>query len=202
MEASFVNIAQYYYEYHNEPEDSGQINLDDTNASELTLTLVVSELEVIEARDMNLDEDLGHSETKIDLPKTEELLKLLQKTKNISWQNSFKTKLKEFRQLTDNWNGYGSSAPNRIAIGSCETILNILHEKNFQPSTIYASAQDGVTITFAVDQRRGILECYNDGDIISFVYQGDNPAEIREIGNSVSDLREEITRIEEFVHGR
>lgn len=90
MEASLASLQQYF-EYNNETEDSGQLELDDTNVIELKLIVVAPDSEVNEAHDGRFIHNLEHSETETYLYTTEELNRLLQKTKDTSWQNSFQT---------------------------------------------------------------------------------------------------------------
>jgi hypothetical protein len=201
MEASIALLQLYFY-YNNETKESEKADSDDKDVKEVNLRFMKQNLENADSEDTIMVDDIKYDETEIQLSATEELMRLIEVTKDISWQKSFQNKLEDLRKVPNNWNGYGSTGPNSTALESCQTILGILHEKNLQPSSIYPSAEEGVTITFAYDHKRGIIECYNDGDIISFTYQGDNPAEIREISNFVSELREEISHIEDFIYGR
>ena len=45
-----------------------------------------------------------------------------------SWISLFQNKLNSFRNLKNDWNGYGSSAPNSIALRNSQTVIDILHD--------------------------------------------------------------------------
>jgi len=119
-----------------------------------------------------------------------------------SWISKFQDQLKSLRNLQDDWNGYGSYAPNSIALINSQTVLDILHKMNFPPMAIAPSAEDGVAISFAKANKNAIIECYNDGDILAITYKGDEEPELMEIGESISEISEGLDRIYNFLYGR
>jgi hypothetical protein len=129
------------------------------------------------------------------------------KTENVdraaSWILKFQNQLKSFRTLKDNWNGYGSSAPNSIALINSQTVLDILHQMNFPPMAIAPSAEDGIAISFTKANKNAIIECYNDGDILAITYKGAKELELMEIGDSTSEIAEALDRrIYNFLYGK
>lgn len=119
-----------------------------------------------------------------------------------SWISKFKDQLKSLRSLKDDWNGYGSLAPNNIALINSQTVLDILHQINFPPIAIAPSAEDGIAISFAKANKNAIIECYNDGDILAITYETDEEPELMEIGDSTSEIAEALDRIYIFLYGR
>jgi hypothetical protein len=119
-----------------------------------------------------------------------------------SWISKFQKQLKSLRSLQDDWNGYGSSAPNDIALINSQTVLDILHEMNFPPITIVPSAEDGIAISFANHNNNAVIECYNDGDIWAIKYKINAEPELMEIGDSISEISEGLDRIYTFLYGR
>jgi hypothetical protein len=63
-----------------------------------------------------------------------------------AWISQFQKQLKSMRNLQNDWNGYGSSAPNSISIRNSQTVLDILHILNFSPISMVPSAEDGIAI--------------------------------------------------------
>jgi hypothetical protein len=120
----------------------------------------------------------------------------------VSWISDFRQQLDEMRNLPDDWNGYGSAAPNAMAIRNSLEALYLLHEMDFPPSQLVPSAEEGVGISFASGERRAILECFNDGDIVVIRYEGDGCPETREIGSSVEEIKESLLFIYDFIYGR
>lgn len=120
-----------------------------------------------------------------------------------SWILKFQNQLRSLRNLQDDWNGYGSKAPNSIALINSQTVLDILHQMNFPPMAIAPSAEDGIAISFAKANKNAIIECYNDGDILAITYKGAEEPELMEIGDSTSEIAEALDRrIYNFLYGR
>jgi len=116
-----------------------------------------------------------------------------------AWISLLQNQLKSFQNLQNDWNGYGSSAPNSIAIRNSQTVLDILHILNFAPSSIVPSAEDGIAISFAKGKRRAIIECYNDGNIAAAMYVIDSEPLVWNVGISEEDITESINRIYDFI---
>jgi hypothetical protein len=120
-----------------------------------------------------------------------------------SWILQFQNQLRSIRDLQDDWNGYGSKAPNSIALINSQTVLDILHQMNFSPMAIAPSAEDGIAISFAKANKNAIIECYNDGDILAITYKGAEEPELKEIGDSTSEIAEALDRrIYNFLYGK
>jgi len=120
-----------------------------------------------------------------------------------SWISKFQNQLRSIRDLQDDWNGYGSKAPNSIALINSQTVLDILHQMNFPPMAIAPSAEDGIAISFAKANKNAIIECYNDGDILTITYKGAEEPEIKGIGDSTSEIVEALDRrIYNFLYGK
>lgn len=116
-----------------------------------------------------------------------------------TWISIFQKQLKSMRNLQNDWNGYGSSAPNSIAIRNSQTVLDILHAINFSPISIIPSAEDGIAISFCKGKNRAIIECYNDGNIAAAKYEIDREPLVWNVGISEEDIKESINRIHDFI---
>jgi hypothetical protein len=119
--------------------------------------------------------------------------------KTKSWILKFQNQLKSFRSLKNDWNGYGSLAPNNIAITNSQTVLDILHQMNFSPMAIAPSAEDGIAISFCKGKKRAIIECYNDGNIAAAMYEIDSEPIVWNVGISEEDIKESVNRIYDFI---
>jgi hypothetical protein len=118
-----------------------------------------------------------------------------------SWIGYFQRKLDSMRNIPDDWNGFGSASPNVIAIRNSQDVLDILHVMQLIPKDINPSADDGIGITFSKNDRYAIIECYNDGDIVSVIYKGDGEPTAWNVGNSLTEIRGTIETISDFIYG-
>ena len=116
-----------------------------------------------------------------------------------SWILKFQNQLRLLRNLHDDWNGYGSKAPNSIALINSQTVLDILHQINFPPMAIASSAEDGIAISFCKGKKRAIIECYNDGNIAAAMYKIDSEPLVWNVGISEEDIKESVNRIYDFI---
>jgi hypothetical protein len=115
------------------------------------------------------------------------------------WILKFQNELKSLRNLHDDWNGYGSLAPNNIALINSQTVLDILYIMNFSPVAMVPSAEEGVAISFSKGKKRAIIECYNDGNIAAAIYKIDSEPSVWNVGFSEEDITEAINRIYDFI---
>ncbi len=82
-------------------------------------------------------------------------------------------KLEEVMKTEDDWNGYGSESPSKIAHDSAVivilTLCNMIitFPNGIPRATISPSAQGGIGISFSTKEKYGFVECYNDGEILA-----------------------------------
>jgi hypothetical protein len=117
-----------------------------------------------------------------------------------SWLQTLEAKLSSMRTLSDNWNGYGSAAPNKDAFRNAEDLIMVLHQKGLEPSRIAPSAEEGIALTFMSGQKRAIIECYNNGGITAAVFQKGMQSEVWTLGTSTQDLEEAVDRIFAYLY--
>ena len=116
-----------------------------------------------------------------------------------AWISLFQNQLNSFRNLQNNWNRYGSLAPNSIAIRNSQTVIDNLHILNLSPSSIAPSAEDGIAISFYKGKKRAIIECYNDGNIAAAMYRINSEPLCWNVGISEEDIKETVNRIYDFI---
>ncbi len=121
-------------------------------------------------------------------------------TKPQSWLQTFQTRLYSMRNLSDNWNGYGSAAPNREAFLNAEDVILVLHQKGLEPHRISPSAEEGIAFTFVNGRKRAIIECYNNGGISAAVFQKGMKSKVWTSGTSSNDLEETIDLIFTYLY--
>ena len=117
------------------------------------------------------------------------------------WLRYFQDQLYNLRSIPDNWNGYGSAAPNSIAIRYAQDILDILYENDFPPEKISPSSEEGVALFLKKGKIHTFIECYNDGNIIAIQYENSGPPKISDIGSSMTEIREALDYIFGFSNG-
>jgi hypothetical protein len=104
--------------------------------------------------------------------------------------------IEEMRSLHDDWNGYGSEAPNPFAIDFAKQI--VLSAKAIVPTRVVASAQGGVGICFSSAEKYGDIECLNTGEILATVSDGKGIPEVWEVKGAESEGA--IERIASFIN--
>lgn len=121
------------------------------------------------------------------------------KTQKIhSWRE-----LDKLKGLPENWNGYGSEAPNRVAMFNARNILSVLHELGamLEPKKIVPSAEDGVAIFFENGKRHGLIECTNDDEIGVIVYELGGKSESWPVADDEGSIRDTLDRITAYIDG-
>jgi hypothetical protein len=113
----------------------------------------------------------------------------------------FQQQLDRLKNLNDDWNGYGSAAPNYDAISTAQNIIDELREMDFVPENVASSSEGGVGISFLKGGKRALIECYNDGEIASITFEGEKEPTIWEISNGRLEIRNALDRIYEFING-
>jgi hypothetical protein len=88
------------------------------------------------------------------------------------------SRVASMKRLGDNWNSYGSAAPNRLARFWARRALHELVRLNYAPSTVSASSDEGVAIFFYSNEKRASIECLNTGEILGVMSKGQEPPEV------------------------
>lgn len=85
------------------------------------------------------------------------------------------TKLDGMKNMKDDWNGYGSLAPNSQALLNARLVFEGLQQSEnvLTPSLLAPSAENGVGISFMSAERRALIECYNTGRILMAEINGE-----------------------------
>jgi len=90
--------------------------------------------------------------------------------RNYGWIRS----LKSLEALTNNWNTYGSPAPNAQAIEMASSVLDLLAISGVSPEAVNASAEGGVAIIFTgANRNRAIIESLNNSELYILLYDLD-----------------------------
>lgn len=107
------------------------------------------------------------------------------------WLQKSVEELKAARTVRDDWNGYGSRAPNSTALYWAEEILTCLWELDLKPAHISPSADDGIALAFVRPGRYADIECFNSGEILGVVSDREEEVNVWELepGDFGDDLR-------------
>lgn len=85
------------------------------------------------------------------------------------WLDEETTRLRELGALENNWDTYGSPAPNGRALGTAAKALQQLHSLKVRPDRLAPSTEGGVVISFFEGQRYADIEFFNSGEIAAIV---------------------------------
>jgi len=108
-------------------------------------------------------------------------------------------KLSQFASLKDDWDSYGAEAPSQWSVDSTRNVLRILAEEDFEPTSIDASAEGGVCLSFQHGERYGDVECFNSREILAVMSAGGDATEVWEIKDLNRELRTTLCKIRMFV---
>ena len=110
-------------------------------------------------------------------------------------------KLEEVRKTEDDWNGYGSESPSKIAHDNAMTVILTLCRMTYAPpdglprASISPSAEGGIGIGFSTKEKYGFVECYNDGEILAAT----SDLDIHDIWEvEKKDIRKTLFKLDEF----
>jgi hypothetical protein len=113
--------------------------------------------------------------------------------------DNFREKLQSTASLSDNWNTYGSEAPNQIARKLASTILQGLEKESLAPSSLLPSGEGGITISFVSGVKRAVLETYNTGEVVGAKYSAAEQPEVWEFELTESRLLDAIEQIRVYL---
>lgn len=111
------------------------------------------------------------------------------------------SQLESLKTISDNWNGFGSDAPNEDALNTARDILMTFYEEHFLPKSIVISpsAEEGVTFSISNGKKTAAIESFNSGEIIAVTYDGQDEPNAWEIIDSKKEITVAIGRIHEFI---
>jgi len=115
--------------------------------------------------------------------------------KQEDWSVVFNNMLEEMKSLPHDWNGQGSDPPNSISIHNTQDILGLLHIKSFPPQKISPSAENGVSLSFFINNHYAIIECFNSGEIILAISKEKREPLIWEVGNISGEIDDALDRL-------
>jgi hypothetical protein len=105
---------------------------------------------------------------------TEQTMRSVENSRYLSSQSGFHLfaeRLEQISETPENWNSYGSPAPNSLAIANAKPILGALRTKLLLPERILPSAEGGVAFTFVSETpSRAVIESLNDGERYVLLY--------------------------------
>lgn len=105
-------------------------------------------------------------------------------------------KAEGMRLLGYDWNGYGSPAPNDLAIRLSEEVI-LSSGQRMTPSRIVPSAQGGVGVYFVRNRKRGDIECLNSGSMTATLCDEGQLPKVWEIRQS--EIKSALQSISKFL---
>ncbi len=111
----------------------------------------------------------------------------------------FFSQLRDLRSLGNDWDSYGAPAPNGMALAQAEEVLHQLVELGMQPASVRACADGGVTVAFARGVVTALVECFNDGEIVSGVSRGPGQTTVCSVEPGVRNLRLALEEIRDHI---
>lgn len=109
-------------------------------------------------------------------------------------------RLNEIRTLPDNWDGRGTAAPNQIAYLHAWDVIGVLSEMNLAPAKLMPSADEGIGFYFSNKNKYGFVECYNDGEIVVAMSDRKGYRKIKQIGDAIDEIKDELENLKVFIN--
>ena len=116
------------------------------------------------------------------------------------WLKRFNDELDSLADLEPNWDSYGSQPPNALAIELARTVLRILNNINFVPTSLAPSPDEGVSISFLKGKKLAVIEYFNTGEIVAVTSTGDGSPRVWEVGVDKQALSEALEELNAFIN--
>ncbi|MCB7130453.1 MAG: hypothetical protein J3T61_13050, partial [Candidatus Brocadiales bacterium] len=104
-------------------------------------------------------------------------------------------RLSRFALLEDDWDSYGAEAPSQVSVDKARGVLSVLADVDFEPTSVDASAEGGVCLSFQQGDRYGDVECFNSGEFLAVTSGGGDATDVWEIKGADQDLRTSLSKI-------
>lgn len=108
-------------------------------------------------------------------------------------------KLNEIYKLSDNWDGYGTAAPNTMAFLHAWDVIEVLRNIDFIPVKLIPSAEEGIGFYFEKENRYGFVECFNDGEIVLAMSDRGGYRRAWQISDSIDEIEESLEILKDFI---
>lgn len=115
------------------------------------------------------------------------------------WMVEACKRLSRFASLQDDWDSYGAEAPSQVSLDAARSVLRVLAEVDFETTSVDASAEGGVCLSFQHGDRYGDVECFNSGEVLAVTSDGGDATEAWELKDLEQGLRSTLNKIRAFV---
>jgi hypothetical protein len=104
-------------------------------------------------------------------------------------------RINNLSKLKDDWNSYGSAAPNKTALFWAHRVLQELLRANFAPRAIKPSSDEGVGIVFISPDKHVTIECLNSGHIFVIDSNSSGQPRIQGITPDLDHIKTAVTTL-------
>jgi hypothetical protein len=104
--------------------------------------------------------------------------------------------LDSLQQIPVDWNGYGSEPPNEVSVTNARSVFTAVNNLGYLPTSVSASAEGGVGISFINGNRYADIECFNTGEIWAVTSDGTGNPQVWRVASP-----EEIVTALETIRG-
>ena len=115
------------------------------------------------------------------------------------WFEESRTKLSRLGGLDTGWDGFKAEPPSREALKQAGCVLRILHDIEFRPDRIDASAEGGITFAFLAGNRYADIECFNSGEILAVTSDRISEPTVWEVTSTESAIQAASERLKVYV---
>lgn len=118
------------------------------------------------------------------------------------WLHDCVKQLNQLSKLEDDWDSYGAEAPNQWTINCAREVLKNLASEDLKPSSIDASVEGGVCLSFQSKSHYGDIECFNSGEVFAVTSKNGEDTEVWEIPYPLFQIVPVINHIQSFLQNK
>jgi len=116
-----------------------------------------------------------------------------------AWLQDSKDKVLRLAALPHGWDGFKAEPPTEEALCWADRVLGLLHNLDFRPDRIDASAEGGITLAFISGNRYADIECFNSGEILAATSNRIDEPDVWEVAASEASIRSTLERLRAYV---
>ena len=113
--------------------------------------------------------------------------------------NEMDSQLQALCNLPSNWNSYGAEPPNEEALCWAKVALKTMNFMGISPAKLVPSAEDGISIVFINGEKYADIECFNSGEILGVISDGQGKPQVWEIKPDSKSIKTALEKIREYI---
>jgi hypothetical protein len=110
-------------------------------------------------------------------------------------------RIADLSRLNPGWDGEGAPVPNEVSLRWATRLVEAAHGLEVEPNAVMACVDGGVSLLFARQSRKALIECFNEGDVTAVLADATGSEEAWMISETPINLTASVMRIRDFLAG-